>query len=81
MNRTLPLEVADLLCARTLVFMKIVHKDEFADHNGAYPHLRNEGRAMALVNQLSFSQCRKLFMEIRDKSEKEAFALVKSHSA
>ena len=81
MNRTLPLEVADLLCARTLVFMKIVHKDEFADHNGAYPHLRNEGRAMALVNQLSFSQCQKLFMEIRDVSEKEAFALVSSYGA
>ena len=81
LNRTLPSELADLLCARTLVFMKIVHKDEFADHNGAYPHLRDEGRAMALVNQLSFSQCRNLFLEIRDKSEKEAFAIVSSYGA
>ena len=81
LNRTLPNELADLLCARTLVFMKIVHKDELADHNGAYPHLRDEGRAMALINQLSFSQCRNLFLEIRDKSEKEAFAIVSSYGA
>lgn len=80
-NRTLPVELADLLCARTLVFMKIVHKEEFADQQDPYPHLRDEGRAMALVNQLSFSLCQKLFMEIRDKSEKEAFALVRAHGA
>ena len=80
-KRTLPPGLADLLCARTLVFMKIVHKEEYADQQGPYPHLRDEGQAMALVNQLSFSQCRKLFMEIRDKSEKEAFALVSAYRA
>jgi hypothetical protein len=78
-NRRLPRELEDLLCARTLVFMKIVRKEEFADQQGPYPHLRDEGRAMALVNRLSFSQCRKLFMEIRDKSEQEAFTLVSAH--
>jgi hypothetical protein len=59
--------------------MKIVRKEEFADQQGPYPHLRDEGRAMALVNRLSFSQCRKLFMEIRDKSEQEALTLVSAH--
>jgi hypothetical protein len=75
-NRTLPPETADLLCARTLVFMKIVHKEEFPDRQGPFPHLRNENRAAALVNRLSFSRCRELFTQIRDKTEEEALALV-----
>ena len=80
-NRKLVPEVADLLCARTLVFMKIVHKEEFADQQGPYPHLKNEGRAAALVNQLSFSQCRELFLMIRDKTEEEAFHTVSTHAS
>ncbi|MBT8346725.1 MAG: hypothetical protein KJO28_10540 [Desulfofustis sp.] len=80
-NRTLPPEVANLLCARTLIFMKIVHKEEFPEQQGPYPHLRNESRAVALVNQLSLSSCRELFMQIRDKTEKEAFTLVSAHES
>jgi hypothetical protein len=80
-NRTLPSALADLLCARTLVFMKIVHKEEFSDQQAAYPHLKNEGRAAALVNRLSFSQCRELFLKIRDKTDKEAFRMVSAHAS
>ena len=79
-NRRLPFKVADLLCARTLVFMKIVHKEEFMIQQGPYPHLKNEGRAAALVNQLSFSQCRELYLKIRDQTEKEAFQTVSAYA-
>lgn len=72
-------ELADLLCARTLVFMKIVRKNEYSGQIGPFPHLHDEARAAALVNQLSFEQCRRLFWKIRDRSVEAAASLVRKH--
>ena len=77
-QRALPQDVADLLCARALIFMNIVHKDEYADQDEAFPHLLNEAQAAALVNRLSFQQCRRLFREIRDQVAGTAFTTVKA---
>lgn len=76
-GRTLPSEIAHLLCARTLIFMKIVNKEEYSDTSTPFPHLADEARAAALVNHLSFEQCRKLFFEIRDQSVNAAIAMVR----
>ncbi|MEJ2135060.1 MAG: hypothetical protein P8X86_07440 [Desulfofustis sp.] len=78
-QRQLQAEHADLLCARTLVFMKIVGQDEYSGQNGLFPHLRDEARAASLVNKLSFEQCRLLFGKIRDRSAAAAADLVREH--
>lgn len=78
-KRQIKAELANLLCARTLVFMKIVRKDEYSGQNGPFPHLRDEAQAAALVNQLSFEQCRQLFWRIRDQSVETATGLVREH--
>ena len=44
---------------------------------GHVGHLADEARAAALVNHLSFEQCRKLFFEIRDQSVNAAIAMVR----
>lgn len=74
----LPPDYMDLLCARTLVFTKIVQKEEYPEGQSAFPHLRDESEAITLVSKLSYSQCRRLFFDIRDKSTEEAKALVRS---
>lgn len=68
----------DLLCARTLLFMKIVHKEEINGAESPFPHLRDESEAITLVNQLSYPQCRRLFFDIRDKPAEEAKELIRS---
>ncbi len=78
-KRQLEAELANLLCARTLVFMKIVRKDEYSGQNGPFPHLQDEAQAAALVNQLSFEQCRQLFWKIRDLPVEAATGLVHEH--
>ena len=78
-NRSPPEEAVSLLCGRTLIFMKIVHKEELADQGSLFPHLQNETRAAALVNRLSLDQCRELFWKLRDLSEEAALEMVKGH--
>ena len=68
----------NLLCARTLVFMKIVHKEEINCTESPFPHLRDESEATTLVGKLSYPQCRQLFFEIRDQSTEDARVRVRS---
>ena len=78
-NHALPEETASLLCGRTLVFMKIVQKEEISDRKSLFPHLQSEARAAALANRLSLEQCRELFWDLRDLSEEAALAMVSRH--
>lgn len=78
-NRALPEETASLLCSRTLIFMKIVQKEEISDRQSLFPHLQNEARAAALANSLSQDQCRELFWRVRDLSEEAALEMVSRH--
>ena len=76
LKHQLPTEVADLLCARTLVYMKIVGKNEISGQKGPFPHLRDEAQTAVLVNKLSYDTCRRLFWKIRDQSVEAAYDLV-----
>jgi hypothetical protein len=49
------------LAAQSLIYNKVVHKEEMIDESGAYPHTRDEIEAVALATSLDFEQCRKLF--------------------
>ena len=55
----------DLLAARTLVYNKLIAKEEMADTADPYPHTRDELQTGAVVRQLSMEDCRRLFPVIR----------------
>jgi hypothetical protein len=56
---------ADLLAAQSLIYNKVVHKEEMIDESGAYPHTRDEIEAIGLATSLDFEQCRKLFYALK----------------
>ncbi len=58
-------ERLDLLAARSLVHTKIIAKEEIEEDPETFPHLRNELDTIAMVNRLSFEDCRRLFRRIR----------------
>jgi len=56
----------DLLAARSLVYIKLIEKDELAPtEEEPFPHLRNELFWRIFVGQLSFEECRHLDRFIR----------------
>ncbi len=76
-------EVEKLLAARSLIYIKIIPKEElFPSREEPYPHLKAELKAISLVSRLSFEDCRKLYKKLFFiKSWKEAIREVeKSYS-
>jgi len=58
-------EVEKLLAARSLIYIKIIPKEEFfPTQEEPYPHLKAELKAISLVNKLSFEDCRKLYKKL-----------------
>jgi len=55
----------DLLAARSLIYSKILEKQEIVESLDAYPHTLNEIECIQTVNRLSYDDCRKLFSRIR----------------
>jgi len=62
---------ADLLAAQSLIYNKIVHKEEQADQ-GAAPHLKDEIAAISLAGSLTYEQCQAVFKDIRSRATPEA---------
>lgn len=61
-----------LLAARSLVYNKLILKDEFSPQPGSYPHLEDEMEIVGLVNALSFDECRRFFGQLKGKSTQDA---------
>jgi hypothetical protein len=59
-------EREDLLSARSLIYAKIVTKEENAEMSSWYAHAHNEHEVIESVNTLSMSECKQLFFKIRD---------------
>ena len=71
----------ELLCARALIFAKIITKEEMNGNGTEYPHTRNEYETIRLVRPLSLANCQELFFRIRGLSTLEAATEVKKHVA
>ena len=57
---------ADLLAAQSLVYNKVVAKEELENEDPeAYPHLQDEIEAISLSRSLSYTQCRDVYFRIR----------------
>jgi hypothetical protein len=70
-----------LLCARALIFAKIITKEEMNGNGSDYPHTRNEYETIRLVRPLSLTDCQELFFRTRSLSTMEAAAVVREHVA
>ena len=54
-----------LLAARSLIYSKIVQKEEMAPSPEAYPHIRDELLCINVIRILSMQDCRRLYDRIR----------------
>jgi hypothetical protein len=75
----LPDPMEDLLAARALIYNKLIRKDEMADRNEPYPHIRGELQVIEVVKKLTLKNCAELFPLVRKATTDEARAVV-AHS-
>ncbi len=68
----LPDPIEDLLAGRALIYNKLIRKDEMADGNEPYPHIRDELQVIEVVKQLTFRDCAELFLLLRRATTEEA---------
>jgi hypothetical protein len=66
LQRNQSVEREDLLSARSLIYAKIVTKEENAEMSSLYAHAHNEHEVIESVNALSMNECKQLFFKIRD---------------
>lgn len=65
-----------LKCAQSLIYSKIVQKEEIATDRSEYPHTHNELDSIAAVKQLTTENCRNLFQQTRSLSSEESAEVV-----
>lgn len=70
-----------LLAARSIIYSKIVAKDEITEDLNQFPHLRDELICIPTVNALSLEDCRRLFPLIRRAKSQEARSIVAEYLA
>jgi len=71
-----PDSLSDLLAARSLIYIKIIEKDELLPGSSPTPHCEDEVRINRIVDNLSLDDCAILFDRIRRMSNREARASV-----
>jgi hypothetical protein len=69
----------DLLAARSLVYNKLLTKEEMPAGPGEFPHTRDEVATIQVVQRLSLGDCRQLFPVIRRLGTAAARELVRTH--
>jgi hypothetical protein len=65
-----------LFAARSIIYSKIVEKEEMTDDLDGFPHLRDEMDCIRIVKQLSAEDCRRLFPLVRRTGSAEAREIV-----
>jgi hypothetical protein len=64
-----------LLAARSLVYNKLLEKEEMIDAETSYPHTRNEIETIKKVNALTYKDCETIFSKIRYSSTAGAITI------
>jgi hypothetical protein len=72
-------ELANVLAARSLIYIKLIEKEEIIPGKCETPHARDEVRVNRLVDRLNFNQCRELFERIRLSKRAEAVELAQDY--
>jgi len=69
----------DLLAARSLIYTKLIEKEELSAELKNFPHVRNERVCMQTVNLLTLDDCGRLFSLIRRLKTAHARQLVEDY--
>ncbi len=72
-------DLADLLAARSLIYIKLLQKDEMLPVDSDAPHSEDEVRVNRVVDSLSFEDCRVLFDQIRLAKRERAIRVVEGY--
>ena len=65
-----------VLAARSIIFAKIVAKEEITNGLDTFPHLQDELACMRMAMQLDLEDCRHLFPQVRRSKSAEARRIV-----
>ncbi|ROQ92043.1 hypothetical protein [Desulfosoma caldarium] len=68
-----------LLAAQSLIFIKLVHKEEMSPSQGSFPHLDDEAQADRWTRCLSWKDCERLWPLVRQKPSQPAQDIVRSY--
>ena len=71
----------NLLAARSIIYSKIVEKNEISDAADTFPHLRNEVDCIRTTARLSFDDCRRLFPLVQKASSSDSRQIVAEYLA
>jgi hypothetical protein len=70
-----------LLAARSLVYSKLVEKEELTADLGTFPHIRNEFACIQIVKRLTLGDCKRLFPLIRQTKSVQVRHVVEDYLA
>jgi hypothetical protein len=76
LNSTIKKDLADLLAARSLIYIKLIQKQEMIPHGSEAPHSQDEATANGLVDRLGFEDCKVIYPRIRFKPRDQALEAV-----
>jgi len=69
----------EMFCAQSLIYSKIIEKDESLGEVTKFPHTLNELESIAAVKQLSTETCEILFQQIKALSSENTADVVKTY--
>jgi len=76
--RKVDIEQETLLAARSIIYSKIIHKEENTENDNAFFHMTDEKTCIRMVKKLSIKDCRKLYGFIRRVQTIEARKIVEN---
>jgi len=79
LHGSLARDTANLLAARSLIYIKLVKKQELVPADSEAPHSEDELRVNRLVDRLAIQDCERLFGQIRFAKREEALEVVKRY--
>jgi hypothetical protein len=72
-------DLSNLLAARSLIYVKLIQKEELIPGLSEAPHSVDEVRVNRLVDRLQFADCQALYHRMRLANPEQALRLVKSY--
>lgn len=69
----------NLLAARSLIYSKLIPKNELTEDLTSWPHLRDELKCIHMTNRLSLDDCRDLYFHVRHSDTRQAHEAVQAY--
>lgn len=69
----------NLLAARSLIYSKLIAKNELTEDLTSWPHLRDELKCIHMTNRLSLDDCCNLYFQVRHSDTQQAHEAVQTY--